>query len=179
MTDRKAEIERIFSEALALPKGQRAPFLDTECADDPACRQRVDDLLKAHEESEGFLEDTRGDDVIRLAEVLRQSFPSDKLPTDETLGDEMPGDRIGRYVLLERLGEGGWGVVWMAEQREPVKRRVALKILKVGMDTRKFVARFEAERQTLAMMDHPNIAHVFDGGATERGRPYFVMSTLR
>ena len=86
---------------------------------------------------------------------------------------------IGRYKLLEKIGEGGFGVVWMAEQREPVKRRVALKIIKLGMDTRQVVARFEAERQALAMMDHPNIAKVFDAGATDTGRPYFVMELVR
>src|SRR5262249_40604321 len=91
---------------------------------------------------------------------------------------EKPGDRIGRYRLIERIGRGGGGVVYLAEQEEPVRRRVALKILKLGMDTQSFVARFEAERQTLAMMDHPNIARVLDAGATDRGRPYFVMELV-
>ena len=90
-----------------------------------------------------------------------------------------PHFNIGRYKLLEKIGEGGFGEVWMAEQREPVKRRVALKIIKLGMDTRQVVARFEAERQALAMMDHPNIAKVFDAGATDTGRPYFVMELVR
>ena len=88
------------------------------------------------------------------------------------------GDRIERYKLLEQIGEGGFGTVWMAEQQEPVRRLVALKILKLGMDTKEVVARFEAERQALAMMDHPNIAKVLDAGATERGRPYFVMELV-
>ncbi len=92
---------------------------------------------------------------------------------------EQPGQRIGRYQLLEVIGEGGFGTVWMAEQEEPVRRRVALKIIKLGMDTKEVVARFEAERQALAMMDHPNIARVFDGGATDAGRPYFVMELVR
>jgi len=92
---------------------------------------------------------------------------------------EQTGTRIGRYKLLEPIGEGGFGTVWMAEQEEPVRRRVALKIIKLGMDTKEVVARFEAERQALAMMDHPNIARVFDGGATENGRPYFVMELVR
>jgi len=92
---------------------------------------------------------------------------------------EQPGDKIGRYKLREKIGEGGCGVVYVAEQEEPVRRRVALKIIKVGMDTRQVVARFEAERQALALMDHPNIAKVLDAGATTTGRPYFVMELVR
>jgi len=92
---------------------------------------------------------------------------------------EKPGDKIGRYKLLQQIGEGGWGVVYMAEQEEPVRRRVALKVIKLGMDTKAVMARFEAERQALAMMDHPNIAKVLDAGATETGRPFFVMELVR
>src|SRR5215831_4839206 len=92
---------------------------------------------------------------------------------------ETSGTRIGRYKLLEQIGEGGFGVVWMAEQEEPVHRRVALKIIKLGMDTKQVIARFEAERQALAMMDHPNIARVLDAGATDTGRPYFVMELVK
>ena len=92
---------------------------------------------------------------------------------------EKPGDRIGRYKLLQQIGEGGCGVVYMAEQEEPVRRRVALKVIKLGMDTKSVIARFEAERQALALMDHPNIAKVLDAGATETGRPYFVMELVR
>lgn len=95
------------------------------------------------------------------------------------LADEAPGSSIGHYKLLQKLGEGGFGAVWMAEQKEPVKRRVALKFIKLGMDMRQVVARFEAERQALAMMDHPNIAKVLDTGATNTGRPYFVMELVR
>jgi len=91
---------------------------------------------------------------------------------------EKPGDRIGRYKLLQDIGEGGFGVVYMAEQEEPVRRRVALKVIKLGMDTKQVIARFEAERQALALMDHPSIAKVFDAGATESGRPYFVMELV-
>src|SRR5436189_148576 len=96
------------------------------------------------------------------------------LPPEEKLGD-----KIGRYKILQKLGEGGCGVVYMAEQTEPVRRRVALKVIKLGMDTKQFIARFEAERQALALMDHPNIAKVLDAGATETGRPYFVMELVR
>jgi non-specific serine/threonine protein kinase/serine/threonine-protein kinase len=94
-------------------------------------------------------------------------------------GHEQPGAQIGPYKLLQVIGEGGFGTVWMAEQREPVKRRVALKIIKLGMDTKQVIARFEAERQALAMMDHPNIAKVFDAGATTTGRPFFVMELVK
>src|SRR3989475_7322499 len=92
---------------------------------------------------------------------------------------EKPGDRIGHYKLREKIGEGGCGVVYVAEQEEPVRRRVALKVVKLGMDTRQVVSRFEAERQALAIMDHPNIAKVLDAGTTENGRPYFVMELVR
>src|SRR6266581_2700115 len=92
---------------------------------------------------------------------------------------EKPGDRIGRYRLLEEIGHGGCGVVYMAEQEEPVRRKVALKVIKLGMDTRQVVARFGAERQALALMDHPNIAKVLDAGATDSGRPFFVMELVR
>src|SRR5579859_99403 len=103
----------------------------------------------------------------------RPTIKADALP------DEALGQMLGRYKLLEKVGEGGFGVVYVAEQKEPVKRRVALKIIKLGMDTRQVVARFEAERQALALMDHPNIAKVLDAGATDSGRPYFVMELVR
>src|SRR5438309_2042813 len=94
------------------------------------------------------------------------------------MGTEQPGGRIGRFELLEQIGEGGFGVVYLAEQLEPVRRRVALKIIKLGMDTRSVIARFEAERQALALMEHPNIAKVLEAGATQTGRPYFVMELV-
>src|SRR5207302_5295036 len=93
-------------------------------------------------------------------------------------GAEGPGTRIGPYKLLQRIGEGGMGIVWMAEQQEPVRRQVALKVIKAGMDSAQVVARFEAERQALALMDHPNVARVLDAGATAAGRPYFVMELV-
>src|SRR5437667_3412494 len=107
--------------------------------------------------------------------------PSAEVPTaiSERLLTEEPGTLIGRYKLLEKVGEGGFGTVYVAEQREPVKRRVALKIIKLGMDTKQVIARFEAERQALALMDHPNIATVLEAGATDTGRPYFVMELVR
>jgi serine/threonine protein kinase len=92
---------------------------------------------------------------------------------------EQPGDKIGRYKLLEQIGEGGFGVVYVADQEEPVRRRVALKVIKLGMDTKEVIARFEQERQALALMDHPNIAKVLDAGATASGRPFFVMEWVK
>jgi hypothetical protein len=115
-----------------------------------------------------------------LAKVALESEPAQtiKLALANVPDDESVGMTIGRYKLLEQIGEGGFGVVYVAEQKEPVRRRVALKIIKLGMDTRQVVARFEAERQALAMMDHPNIAKVLDAGATETGRPFFVMELV-
>jgi serine/threonine protein kinase len=98
--------------------------------------------------------------------------------TAESPSAEQPGDRIGRYELLEKIGEGGCGVVYLAEQMEPIRRRVALKVVKLGMDTKQVIARFEAERQALALMDHPNIARVIDAGASDSGRPFFVMELV-
>src|SRR5262249_14176591 len=112
-------------------------------------------------------------------EALAQSLSTSEGESNSGKGAEGPGILIGHYKLLEKIGEGGFGEVYMAEQRQPIKRRVALKIIKIGMNNREVVARFEAERQALALMDHPNIAKVFDAGATETGRPYFVMELVR
>ena len=158
--------ETIFAELLQLPPGQRLAHLDEACAGDADLRQRVQALLGAHEEGERFMAEPAGP-------VGATTIP---LPD---LVFERPGDRIGRYKLLEQIGEGGCGVVYVAEQQEPVRRRVALKLVKLGMDTRQVLARFDAERQALALMDHPNIARVLDAGATETGRPYFVMELVR
>lgn len=111
-----------------------------------------------------------------LMKAVQPSFGNDvNVTLEQSHLIEGPGTKIGRYELLSLIGEGGMGLVYQAEQKEPVKRRVALKIIKPGMDSRQVVARFEAERQALALLDHPNIAHVFDAGTTEAGRPYFVM----
>jgi len=134
-----------------------------------------------------YLQGACGRDVIlhrKVEELLKEHFSDDSLLAGPAMEErpgivEVPAQMIGRYKLLEKLGEGGFGEVWMAEQREPVKRRVALKIIKLGMDSRQIVARFEAERQALAMMDHANIARIFDAGVTEAGRPYFVMELVR
>jgi len=146
----------------------RSAYLDRACGKDNALRGRVEALLRAAKNAGDFLEHPptglRGDEGFA-------AFAGELT--------EKVGDRIGRYRLLEKIGEGGCGVVYMAEQEEPVRRRVALKLIKPGMDTRSVIARFEAERQALALMDHPNIAKVFDGGATPTGRPYFVMELVR
>ncbi|HVR74133.1 MAG TPA: serine/threonine-protein kinase [Planctomycetota bacterium] len=150
----------VFDEAKARPAGaERERFLAERCKDEPELKEQVVSLLQAHEGAGDFLKSTT---------------PPPTVPVTEK-----PGDRIGRYKLLEQIGEGGCGVVYMAEQEEPVRRRVALKVIKLGMDTTQVVARFEAERQALALMDHPNIARVLDGGATDTGRPFFVMELVR
>ncbi len=140
---------------------ERKAFLDRACVNEPELRVRLEGLLAASEEAEPFFEE--GGALIRS-----------KLP-----GEEAIGAKIGRYKLVQKIGEGGCGVVYLAEQEEPVRRSVALKIIKLGMETKSVIARFEAERQALAMMDHPNIARVFDAGATDRGPPYFVMELVR
>src|SRR5688500_2396593 len=120
-----------------------------------------------------------GEGVLQLPTI--DHLPEDT-PALTSLGDvphERPGSRIGRYKLLQLIGEGGFGSVFMAQQDQPVRRTVALKVIKLGMDTRQVIARFEAERQALALMDHPNIAKVLDAGATDAGRPYFVMELVR
>ena len=159
----------IFHEALEQPSPEaRAAFLERATAGDPKLRKAVEELL-ANNQEDTFLEQG-------VAEPLRQSMEAaGKL----TLHEEQIGDSIGRYKLLEKIGEGGFGVVYRAEQREPVRRQVAVKVIKLGMDTKSIVARFEAERQALALMDHPNIARVLDGGATATGRPFFVMELVR
>src|SRR5580765_136692 len=152
--ENKAAICDIFLKALETQSlSEREAYLQRACGSDAALRSKVQALLRSHED-DSFLE-SPAVEVAKTVAVAQDSL------------SEGPGAVIGHYKLLEKLGEGGFGVVYMAEQREPVKRRVALKIIKVGMDTREVVARFEAERQALAMMDHPNIAKVFDAGSTE------------
>jgi serine/threonine protein kinase len=155
----------VFTEALQLPARERAAYLERACGRDSELRQRVEALLEAHDEVGDFLEDPSQTTSLRARPNVSAG--------------EKPGDRIGHYTLLQQIGEGGCGVVFMAEQEEPVRRRVALKIIKPGMDTKSVIARFEAERQALALMEHPNIAKVLDAGATEAGRPYFVMELVR
>jgi len=164
----------VFSAARRLSAGERAAYLDEACAGDAALRQRVEELLRAGEEAGGFLHDP-APGAQRPADTLVSPNPRQNAPAP----GEKVGDQIGCYKLLQQIGEGGCGVVYMAEQKEPVRRRVALKVIKLGMDTRQVVARFEAERQALALMDHPHIAKVLEAGATDTGRPYFVMELVR
>ena len=158
-----SSIDSIFCAAVEIESpSERAAYLDNACGDDVGLRRRVDKLLRAHLQAGSFMED---------ADVSH--------PTLEQPPLEQPGTKIGPYKLLQQIGEGGFGDVYMAEQQEPVRRKVALRIIKLGMDTRQVIARFEAERQALALMDHPNIAKILDAGATESGRPYFVMDYVR
>jgi len=163
--------EALFTLALAKPAAERAAWLDRECRDDKALGARVEALLAAHYVKDSFLEPAPPQSEPGPAGTLKVQ------PDDAP--DEAVGQKIGRYKILEKVGEGGCGVVYVAEQTEPVRRRVALKVIKLGMDTKQVVARFEAERQALAMMDHPNIAKVLDAGTTETGRPYFIMELVR
>jgi WD40 repeat protein len=167
--------EVIFNAARQLidPERQRR-YLDLACEGQPALRRRLARLLGACSEADSFF----GRNAAFAAEVLAPAVEHAPAFAAAPLV-EGPATKIWRYKLLERIGEGGMGVVYMAEQEEPVRRRVALKIIKLGMDTKQVVARFEAERQALALMDHPNIARVLDGGATENGRPYFVMELIQ
>jgi eukaryotic-like serine/threonine-protein kinase len=160
-----SDLKGIFGKALEIEEGiERDRFLSEACGEDPELRAEIDSLLRASGNAGTFLE-----------------TPAFATPgrVERTQHAEGPGSIIGPYKLLEQIGEGGMGVVYMAEQTQPVRRTVALKIIKPGMDSRQIIARFEAERQALAMMDHPNIARVLDAGATETGRPYFVMDLVR
>jgi eukaryotic-like serine/threonine-protein kinase len=163
-SERSAREKDIFEHAIELPSPEaRLGYVQGACGRDEALFARVQTLLRAHEAVGAFAGDT--------FKTTRSLGPAESA--------EQPGSMIGRYKLLQQLGEGGCGTVYMAEQEEPVRRRVALKVIKLGMDTKAVIARFEAERQALAMMDHPNIAKVLDAGATDTGRPYFVMELVR
>src|SRR5438445_13630070 len=157
------KIDQIFWDALQLgSEEERRTYLEQACGTDHELRQLIEKLLRAQPKAAAFLE---------------QPLPETQATVDEPI-PEGPGTVIGPYKLLEQIGEGGFGLVFMAEQQQPIRRKVALKILKPGMDTRQVIARFEAERQALALMDHPNIARVLDAGETGSGRPYFVMELV-
>src|SRR5262249_35635993 len=161
MAGPEPKLRELFSKALECQTAEeRAAFLDQACHGDAELRAQVEELLQAHHDAGSFLQEPSAS----------QGATVDAPPIQRP-----PGTVTAPDTLLEQIGEGGFGVVFLAEQPQPVRRKVALKVLKAGMDTRQVVARFEAERQALALMDHPNIARVFDGGATQSGRPYFVM----
>lgn len=160
--------ETLFAAAIELPLAEREKFLQRECGSDEGLKKRLRKLLRSHDQTNSLLD------------------PQSPEPAETDDTDNVQGQFIGNYRLLQKIGEGGFGVVYMAEQREPVQRNVALKIIKPGMDTHSVIARFEAERQALAMMEHPNIARVFDGGTIETSnilgggsRPYFVMELVK
>src|SRR5689334_16944217 len=156
-------VRDLFLAAAELPAGDRTAYLSANASGDAELRAAVERLLAAHEQP---------------APILDRPAPG--VPTAEYAPmAETVGTKIGLYKLMEQIGEGGFGLVFVAEQAEPVRRKVALKVLKPGMDSRDVVARFEAERQALALMDHPNIARVLDAGSTPTGRPYFVMELVR
>jgi serine/threonine protein kinase len=161
-------LKSIFLNAAEIASAdERHAFLEAECAGDKSLRSEVDELLRHHQSLEGFLEHP----AIEVDAGEAASHRNNLI--------EQPGTIIGPYKLLQQIGEGGFGVVFLTEQERPVKRRVAVKIIKPGMDTREVIARFEAERQALAVMDHPCIAKVYDAGATAHGRPYFVMELVQ
>ncbi len=165
MKSEPLDIRSVFAEAIEKTDArERAAYLDRVCGKDTSLRSEVDSLLSSYGRAEGFLPSPDLDQAVTL---------------DTATVVEGPGTIIGRYKLLEKIGEGGMAVVYMAEQTEPIHRKVAVKLIKLGMDTRQIIARFEVERQALALLDHPNIARVFDAGATETGRPYFVMELVR
>jgi eukaryotic-like serine/threonine-protein kinase len=156
--------ESLFAEALGRTGEARAALLGERCKDDAELRRRVEALLRAADNPDPFLE---------------APAPVPAATVDQPPATERPGTVIGPYKLIEPVGEGGMGAVWMAQQTEPVKRLVALKLIKAGMDSKQVIARFEAERQALALMDHPHIAQIHDGGTTSDGRPYFVMELVK
>jgi serine/threonine protein kinase/WD40 repeat protein len=160
MTQKPVSETEIFRAAAQLPPAQRPAFLDEACGDNRSLRHEIESLLRAHDPEGSFLQS-----------------PAIAVTIDQAIGERV-GSMIGPYKLREQIGEGGFGVVYVAEQERPVRRKVALKVIKPGMDTKDVIARFEAERQALALMDHPNVARVLDAGATDSGRPYFVMELV-
>ncbi len=177
---RHEDIRRLFHLASELPRDQQRALLDRECGADAALRTRIEAMLAAAADDR-FLSSATADLLPSADAPATLENPPSRAGTHDAAAalSEAPGSRIGPYKLLQLLGEGGFGSVFMAEQEKPVARKVALKIIKLGMDTRQVIARFEAERQALAMMDHPHIARVLDAGSTDTGRPYFVMDLVK
>jgi serine/threonine protein kinase len=164
MEKQLARVKVVFDQALEMNvPADRKAYLERACADDPDLRSRVEGLLRAYADAGSFMQEPAPVSAGRVDQPLT----------------ERPGTVIGPYKLLEEIGEGGFGIVFMAQQQQPLRRKVALKVIKPGMDSKQVIARFEAERQALALMDHPHLAKVLDAGTTDRGRPYFVMELIR
>jgi serine/threonine protein kinase len=179
MSATKQMEDAVFFAAVSLTDAeQQRRFLDQACAGNAELRAVVEEMLAAHDDAEPFFAKGRSALVLPPEEIPVLPATVGEAVA-KSVADEYLGTNVGRYKLLQRIGEGGCGVVYMAEQEEPVRRRVALKIIKLGMDTKSVIARFDAERQALALMDHPNIARVLDAGGTDTGRPYFVMELVR
>ena len=198
MAHERHSVKSIFDEAAEIASpADRAAYLESACGGDADLRRKVDALLRALDEAGSFLERSPALDALNLSDrtgsegepertaagaagtvEVEPSGAAASLPLPSPLV-EGPGSMVGPYKLLQRIGEGGMGAVFMAEQEKPIRRKVALKIIKPGMDTGQVIARFEAERQALAIMDHPHIARVLDAGATDMGRPFFVMELVR
>ncbi|RMD66390.1 MAG: serine/threonine protein kinase, partial [Planctomycetota bacterium] len=171
---RHQRITEIFLQACELPEEERSGFLDEACAGDQALREAVEALLEHDKAVHTSME--QAEDAARSSAAAHGA--TSPFDPEAILRPTPDPERIGPYRILEKLGSGGMGVVYLAEQREPVRRRVALKVIRAGLGSREAVVRFEAERQALALMDHPNIAKVFDAGVAEDGRPYFVMEHI-
>ena len=182
MEPHKANVKTIFCEALARPTGpERLEYLKHSCRESPILLAEVEKLLDAHDRAGGFLRSLPGvtTSAVELEPEKVDLFCEPESPDTVPPPTERPGSTMGPYRLLRYIGHGGMGTVFLAEQERPVRRLVALKVIKAGMDTAQVVARFEAERQALALMDHPNIARVFDAGTTDTGRPFFVMELVK
>ena len=173
--ERWKKIEALYNAALAQPEEKRADILQRACPGEPELRAEVESLLEAAGSASSFLEGSPLSGAAERPSTTSGPTAAGPGPTHAMFPDEMAGTVIGRYHLLQKIGEGGMGEVWLAEQKGPVRRRVALKLVKAGMNSREVIARFESERQALALMDHPAIAKVFDAGSTPQGAPYFVM----
>src|SRR5262245_63405697 len=176
-SQRHDRLTELFERAVELPPEARGRFIET-CSEDAAIRLELKSLLATYEKTPDLLDRLAGEMMPAVLQAVEEDF----VKADETNprpADMTRPDRIGPYRILEEVGEGGMGIVYLAEQKAPLRRRVAIKVIKLGMDTRQVIARFEAERQALAVMDHPAIATVFDGGATDDGRPYFAMEYVK
>ncbi len=165
MINEPIDARDIFIRALDLNGEARVSFLAETCAENPELESEVRSMLADFEKADGYFSDREGSPLLASLEAKHYT--------------EVEGERIGNFILRQQIGEGGFGMVWMAEQCEPIKRMVALKVVKAGMDTKQVLARFEAERQALAMMNHPHIAKVLEAGASSSGRPYFTMELVK